>query len=899
MSHAPRSATEKGATSRRGLASIVVVVLALAGAWLAFDRAQRDGAAPRLARPASGAAPREDSGSDTSGALPTAVDSPGLPLLQPERRERELPFASGYVVDEANRPLEGVAIVARPLRTRRFSVEARLLFDDELDARIIARSDTHGRFEVGELPSRTASLLLVAAGRAPAEWRELSADRAANQGQLFTLTRARTLEGVVRDADGATIGHAVVTWRAKLTRREWLVLDHLEGEPLCGIEAAEACLVAAGDERGRFGFARLPAGRGEVTARAKGYEEITVDEEELAAAGGALVLERDAFLFEAVAAEDGRPLDDATAVVVDPKTQLPIAWLPEPVEEDDEDFAERLAAPARLCWRGVAPAAAGVATEVASALAATFAVTVVAPGRRARTIEVATAHEGEPPRFVVPLEIGRDEPSLTGRIVGAATATIELRVALPERMDHPLERRTPLATTRSDAAHDFEFRGLPPCRVRLDAVADGCALLRRDVELPLHGLVLEFAPEARLETLVLDRRDQPVAGVVVIVQSVPQRRAWQATSGADGRCHFAALASDRWQVGVFPRRNASAEFSGSSPLVDASTFRPEEAVELSAGETRALVVRLPEPAPCRITIVDDRGAPLHDVPLAIEPVESTGWLARIDGTIGRAGLRDVRSIDGRFDVELVPGRYIATAGEGARVVWQRFEVEPMRGGAVTLVVPMNVALARIEGRLVERGSGRPLAGGSVRLQRESRSPFDSFEFAFALSDIDGAFSFDEILAGRVTLTAHGPEIQSHDPMQWSYNDWFTTTITVDATADAPTHVELPLVRREVAEDAAISLRVQLRDHASGARLIEGSVTLCGHVGRAIVQLGTIECDGEGVVALRIPRVERCFASAAAPRFTREPVTHLVENVELPIVAGAIDAVLELDAVKER
>lgn len=506
-----------------------------------------------------------------------------MPLTPVATRELDLlPFVSGTVVDKQQRPLSDVAIVARCGRRERETLD-----DEAFEHDALARSDTSGRFAIRELPPRTVALVAGRAGFAPTEWHEFAVDPAENQGIVLVLRAGGSIAGRVVDSSGRAISHASVTWDATARQQEWIVAAHLPDEPLCSIVPAEQRLTRTTCANGHVRFDRIHRAAGRLVVAAWGYagQELEIEHklvaefcaDGLAATGehrrdpATVVLTREDVLFDVLAAESGRPLLDASIVILEGESSTAVGWLPPwnsgPSGSTFVPWLDRRRESPHLRWRYAEfDDSLTLARMLGEAPhARSFVAMANASGRTVQPLPFTLEPGREPPRIEFRLALGEEPPVLSGRIVGASCATIELRplltgasLATDMRYWH-----SGLATATTDDAREFAIRGVPSVRCMLDAIAPLCAPIRREFELPLTGMVLEFVPEARIEGTLLDRGDAPVADVVVELQTAKPGRAWQCKTRTDGSFAFPLLARGPTASAPSRRKTRPATAAGS------------------------------------------------------------------------------------------------------------------------------------------------------------------------------------------------------------------------------------------------------------------------------------------------------------------------------------------------
>ncbi len=821
---------------------------------------------------------------------PAAIDADAPIAPPPSRSTDELPFVRGVVVDPERRPIANAWILTRRGGEDGPKLELEPLRQEELETQVVVRCEAAGRFELRDLPPRTISLAAVAPGRVPAEWRDIAADRAANQDVVLVLEDGRALAGRVVDSDGRPIAQARVEWTGPAWRRRFELAGHLPGEPLVEMTPASEHFSTTTDSDGRFHFDGLPLDHGEWNVTAAGYAEGSFDEAERPEVGRAngtsdartftLTLRRAAALFHVVAAESGAPLDDARVVILESRdggAPKPVAALPFALADHDEIPARwrvrsRLSLPQRFT---------GSPRQLTA--------WIVAPGRRSASIDFALDPTEEPPDHVVELAAGADDPCLSGRITGADQARVELRIAAGSVCPIDMARRSALLATATNPEREFTLNGLPPMPVVLDAIAEGCAPIRLELELPVRRLLLEFAAESRLAGTVRGGDGRPVAGRAVALQLADYQRAWHAVTNVDGRFEFFGLSSGRYGVGALPDAEPWQEGGtlGTAPTEAWIAFRPEEQIELASGGRREIDLLDPHCAALRIHVVDEHGAALPDVDVQIVRRVEEGWSLRVPKGTTLGDPRGATGPGGEACVlEVVPGRVAVHAGIGAIRARAFAEVRPIDGATITLTLPVRAPRVRLAGRVVELGTERPIAGARIDAFHGDAPGDSGLHLGSTVTDEQGRFELAELAPGPVLLLAQGPRTKRADRPGWLDSQLHLVLHHDPETAPVVEPLVVPLARQRPPAESTITVKLRLLDADSGSPLHPAIAKFTTRSGNVVVTLGATETDAQGRIELSLPRVEHLFVEALAPHTEFELLANHLPPTELALAAGA-------------
>ncbi|MDB4970953.1 MAG: signal protein [Myxococcales bacterium] len=255
------------------------------------------------------------------------------------------------------------------------------------------------------------------------------------------------------------------------------------------------------------------------------------------------------------------------------------------------------------------------------------------------------------------------------------------------------------------------------------------------VALESGRLVLRLAaggdrPRLAISGRVVDATGQPVDGALVEADAqVPFDKAplpgAQTLCQADGGFTLAQL-----DDGVYTLR---AQSRGKAGVVKREVRAGSRDVELRLGAATATL---------RGNVRDASG----------KPVIAFSVVARLrEGLLGRGPEERATVIDsqGHYELPLAPGKYeIAAAARGfARTPWQNVELGD-EGATIDFVLRGG---SRVFGRVVERGSARPLGGAHV--VQEGDAVGDGITLASeVVSTADGSFAVEGLAPGRHSLS---------------------------------------------------------------------------------------------------------------------------------------------------
>jgi len=626
------------------------------------------------------------------------------------------PAIVGRVTDDAGAPIAGAQVHAWP-QARELG---RALPDTETDA--------DGRYRLGgidagryEVSARSDDHLR--GKRVPVE--------APPIGEVvvdLTLERGLAIEGIVLDPAGQPVARATVATEVR----------EVETRGSMRMVSGGSKEATTGDD-GRFRLGGLPAGVYDLEARLHRPRSSYAPGEARGIAAGTSGVRIALGLAGAI---EGVVRDGGTG---GPVANVRVEARPDagPGDDDDDD-------------RGRAGAVTSEDGTFRLGALAPGAYTVVATGKdrppaEVRGVVIAT---GATATVEVVLEAGAEVAVRVVALPGRAPVA-GARIAVDDRFAYSyLIEGGRDDSPATDASGRFALRGLTPGKHRIGARAEGYPPGATEVDVPAHGRIeveIVLPVGGAIEGRVLDAAGRPLPGAKVFAESMAIGGG-KAEVGADGRYRIGGLAAGTYFVGVQPQgEQAEADF-------DFSRLRT---VNVRAGET--VVVDLEEgEGPRRVAVAGllrRRGQPA--------PGTKLGFLAATGGEFSRQREAETDA-EGRYRVELLPGRYFVIHGEMTLV------------GEID--VPANVAEARIDidappgaihGRVVDGATGTPIAGARVAAVRsaaaaekggDSRGGLYADVFAGmggqGTTGADGAFEILDVRAGTYDLGAEVEKLGS-------------------------------------------------------------------------------------------------------------------------------------------
>jgi RNA polymerase sigma factor (sigma-70 family) len=884
-------------TTKVKLVPVAIAALLIAGAtvgvsevWKRIDRGAAPAALPAPERAAASAATTPDSGGAT--AEPPAVERmPGA------RDPAALPFASGVVVDEAGAPLAGVAVVASLLRRSTFdeSIEQEPLRFQRLERDRLATSDANGHFVVPEVTADLAGLAFVRAGYAVAESYDLAADRAQNQELRLVLHPGGKLRGTVVDTERRPLPRARVTLVPSSVDGKPLserVAAHLSDAPhyrsLTGWQSTDT------DAKGGFALQSIAAAKFRLDVMLGGYSWTQV-----AAADVhdpcEVVMTRCALLLDVSDGDTHEPID-AAALVTDAKSgevlEQDVPWKPADVEHSVPTAKGRLTVHTgfHLPYRAT-PLWLSEAKEQRRAVR----IHVVADGYVGATVDVTLAADEEPPQLPVALTpaVGSDrEPSITGRVTGAATsATLSVYALVPHWSENYLESQPALSRATCAADGSFELFDLPKGRYRLRAEAAGCAPAWSDVDAPASDVTLKLDAAAALEVRVHDHAGAPAAGVVVHAQSRDRKHAWSAKTNGAGLAKLARLPAGSLRVGAFEKLRYDLADEKVVFPIDAETIPVDGDVELKAGETTRIELLLVERVPFHLHFERDDGSTVARAKLELQSF--SGPVDAAYHEIER--LRPFAlEIDSRGDAtaELYPGHYSFQVSESTVKRGVEFEVPRTGEGRATVKLPALGPTGAIAGRLIDLSSKRPIARRKVfAFQQGGDAKW--LDVGVRLSDDDGRFRFEEAPVGSIRINVAaglmGDLLPWNEPDPSSPYGSAEQEVQVAANRLSEVEIALPPVKSAGANLPTVDFEARVTDATTGRPVAKAGVVVTLKLGETRHQLLSARTDDDGRLAAKLYAGESYSLAVWTFRSSGDSSTspYAPQNLELTPKDGAL------------
>ncbi|MBL9088416.1 MAG: sigma-70 family RNA polymerase sigma factor [Planctomycetia bacterium] len=798
----------------------------------------------------------------TAAAPPLAPVGPGLASRGGDRApvssEAE-PLADGIVVDEQGRPVAGVEV--RP-RVRRLVGRDADGLDDDLRRDLafevppggvaLAVTDDAGRFTVRGAPDGLLALVFTKRGFGVVE-HAMGNERSPHDLRIV-VTAGRTLEGTVRDDEGAPIAGANVSYARPF------------------VAGRSVPMRTFTDADGVFRFEHLPADTTAVAVSAFGYAHRFVD----VVPGSDRIevrLSRTSWVVDVIDAASGAPLGDARAVLVALDDGRVLAVL-RPVVA----MVGVTTRPGRLIlgWLDLGDAA---PTSIAARLH------VFAPGYTPVThdVRVPTA---PPPHLRLSLTRGAAAPVIAGRVTGPTGAVVHVLASGPEA-DAFDDVRAALASVASGPDGAFAVAGLPPGRYRLVAEAEGFARTGVNVDAPEPAVELSMAPEARLEIVGVGPGGEPAPGTPFSVISEEARTVW--TARADGAGVATVRALPAGAVRVVP----GASWRDAGRVIPWSVYAPwSRPVVLRAGEATRVEVPVPARVPVTFVVRDDGGAPRPGVRVRLT---GGGWAMtlppREDEPSRVAGLDLVTDADGRATASLFPGPYgSCRLVDGTATTEVRVNVPMTARPVVEFAVPGVGATLR--GRVVEARGGAPVGGRPVSVIDLARP--ERGRVATVVTDADGRYDVAGLAAGLHRVIVSGGARPDRTADAGSPFSSAQVDVDLERGAEAVVDFALPRLRGDGAETPTVELSVRVTDAATSAPLPNARGSALGWRDGRWIHVGSFETGADGSARAMLLAAERyrIFAGRFAPTAPSYPT----QEREVVPSAGrvAVDLPLPVD-----
>lgn len=854
---APVGTAVGGLAGKALVAGAALVLLGLGGgAYLWATRA--DGPGDGTARDSESAArPEAPSGGRSAIGDPThgLARAPGRPA-PPAAGNPEMPFAQGVVVDTAGHLLPDVAVLPRgmfepsPGRKQEMSFE----FADVL-AEPPARTDAQGRFRVEKALPEQVSIVFVKDGFAYAEVRGLSPDATKNQDLRVTLGKGRRASWTVRDTSGRPIARA---------QFGVFVAPDAYGNRVFGSHYADA--------EGRCVLDWLPDVDRPVEhlflSRAA-YESVSRPRDAIDLEA-TFVLRRQMPLVVAVDSDTGRAISGAAGILRLASDGRLLAALTSNASER-ASFAE---APGILVPHPWPPQAGSLEHSTGA-----FRALVWAPGHVTTEVPFEVARDVEPPRVEVRLPLGDAGPSIVGRVEPAGVRTLHLCLPPPPGWgEEDVRESRRLMDVPVGEGGRFSIRGLPKGRYRLLVDEAGYAPSLTEVDAPASDVSIALEKAARLRVRVSREDGKPTAGTLVSVGIEGRRMRSTVPVGDDGIARFDGLPAGRAHVALWLELGRQ----------DWSRLPPHPIVPLAAGGTQDAELRLPSPLSVTLRLRDEHGRGVEGI--AVRVSARGGWSGQIAGDMDRLLSLQARTDPaGEVTLSLYEGDYQVVGFAGTL---RRASEVRVTAGTATIDVPWIPSEAAIFGRVLEVGSGAPIANRPVHVFSRTRN--DADEPWITLTDADGRYELPRLpsrpLTVRFRLGAVGLDLDRDPESPWPDVAW---EITLTPGTRTEHDVSVPRVRGDGAEEAIVPLVATIVE--SGTRVPLAGATVYVEIGRGDLWIegGSFASDEGGRATGRVLLGERYrFHVWRAPAGAR--VSHGRMTLEASPVHGHLDLEVALD-----
>lgn len=704
---------------------------------------------------------------DLAGLTPSRIRSGLLVTLRLTRR------AHGRVLDLEERPLAGAEVTLRPAGEARQSQRE----DDTLQT----VTGEQGHFELPDLPAPRVELSVTKSGFAPLTLPGIDIPPGEGPVDLGTilLEPGAAVRGVVTDASGDPLEGAAV-YRVPELRRAMLVQAFRRPRrPPDAVTGTE----------GRFTLKDLRPGD-------------RID----------LVIHRDGFLPAAARGLEA-PSPQPLTVVLEPAAAIRGVV----VDEEGQPIA---GAGVELDWQGREGDPEGdLWFTVGSLGSATsdrmgrFFLESLAPGRA----EISVSAAGYQPSEAVEVELPAGQV-VEGLSVVLKTGAVLAGRVLTEAGEPVAEARVRAhgGAASSDAEGVFRITGLVPGPDTVDAHHPEYGRVEKElvIEPGSNTLDLIFPPGYEVTGHVVDGDDRPVVGAWVELED--ETGGWRrvrAASSEEGAFRLVPVTDGRYALRAQAPGYASVQRPGAVEVAGAPVHDLE--VRLFSGATLTGTIRgldLAELIAVEVQAEAEgdvalQGRVRHDGSYVLEHLPPGDWLvaASLAGGSRRATARvSVRPEDREvhrdleFDSALTLTGQVIYGGEplpGADVGLRgsdvaarrsvgtdhegRFEIRDLEPGRYRLQVSsgrhgfthdqildlqadqdriVEIATARVAGRVTEAGGSTPIPDAMILLRRVAGDgvPAGASDAAFLVgvpTEADGSFRIPRVTAGRYTLTA--------------------------------------------------------------------------------------------------------------------------------------------------
>jgi len=709
---------------------------------------------------------------EVGGLEPGAVRE-GLEIVLPDGI-----VAFGRVVDENEEPVAGAAVALTEANADSLRARFRRLTSGTAGSGGETATDGEGRFELRDLAAGRFDLAVSAGGFAPLAVPGVELPEGEAEVDLGTVLMAPgvALEGRVTDTDRRPIAGASITWHAASRNRMMSAFGNPGRSP-----------VTSGED-GRFRVEDLLPGKSiDVEVKAAGFAGHQVQGVEPPGEEPLLVvLEPAAQLAGRVVDEAGSPIENARVIARGSTGPGAFGGFGSALSGEDGGFTIEDLTPGKI-------------TLIAQA-----------SGYQALERDLGEVAGGEQRRDLR-LQLARGA-TLTGRVVGAdGLPLVGARVSVQDSAPGVLRFTTRAAPTDADGR--FTLEGLPPGRTSFSASHEDHLRTVRDLDVRPGDNRLDFRLERGLSIAgrVIDESGSPVLGARV---SAGSRGRFSfgggnsVTSDEDGRfelsgvepgTHSVRASKEGYATAVEERLEVVAPVDGLLLTLTRGTRIVGNVLGVDFADLQTTQVMA---GPTHRPALPESGSLDFEGGFVIEGLSPGTWRVRAVADDGRQASEDVTIGEGerevRVDLDLSPGGYqvsgqITLAGQplaGATVNLSghdqpqsasdssdqggRFRLQGLQAGSYTLTVhdrstfttvyrrqvevdgdldlTIEVETSVVEGVVVDRTTGAPLAGAEVEL-RSAEERQRGFLAPPVRTGDSGRFDFDGVAAGDYRLRA--------------------------------------------------------------------------------------------------------------------------------------------------
>ncbi len=749
------------------VAGAVLLLVVLSAGFVVWNEERPSATAPRMGRTQA----------PTNAQARSEPEPATKPVHAPSVGETPTPFAFGVVVDEAGQPLAGVRLVVQPRLPGAPEPRGHWLETALAETQALHETDEDGRFETDMLDlGPNYGLAFFKPGFA-ARSVALKRDARQNREMRVVLQRAAPCAGRVLDTSDRPIPLARVA--------------------IGPGRAGEVGQIVFTDSSGAFSFATAPDTAPIVYVSAPGYASVPI----AAAAALDVTLTRNATIIDVTDAKTGQPLSQAAITLVRGRDLTHVAAAR--AEGSHPKF------PAPL-GRAIFPLASLTALRTRDELS--IVAQVFAPSHRTRSQGALIRTDLEPPHLAVALDPGQPEMTVSGRVVGADDATIDVLAGLPEGLTRGHEVMPLLQSTKASGG-TFSL-ALPPGRYQLIGRASGQTDVRVLVEAPAADVVLSFLPGCALDVLTA-----PGTWVHVEVDD-GEKRFWNAQADDEGVARFVGL----------PEARARAVLGQHSLWYGAGMvwrlFEPRGATALHPGTGASLKLDVPQRRAVVLRLRDDRGRAISGRVATL--TAATGFALLTPGESLRLQALKLRSdASGSIAVDVFPGHYSVVLGRGGS---RRAKVLSVDQETREVVIVIPAIGTRLQGVVRDAESDVPVAGRRVSVSSKDGTLY----LGPVITDADGRFLIEQIPAGSFEITVSGgnlPQIGGFaGNAEESPYGGARRTVELDGAGPRTVRFALPPIKGPDAVNMPVRFAVRVMDAATGQAVPGASVVLRARIG---------------------------------------------------------------------